>query len=158
MTECTVCLHCKVSGWEYQREILSSESSLDETLISLSGEVEHKGFIERMPFDFRLVSTFETSNIEGMSETNVLEINEPIPEYELPKTLSTLILTSAKQLQDLKDCLFLLGNNSDATLSVALSINNIYMDRSDNDRVSPIAGGKMNISSFTWNLSSTGNR
>jgi len=49
MTECTVCLHCEVSGWEYQEEMMENGEFSDERLISLSGEVEHRDFIERMP-------------------------------------------------------------------------------------------------------------
>ena len=156
MTECTVCLHCNVSGWEYQREILDSESSLDERLISLSGEVEHRGFVERMPFDFRLVTGLCTSNIPELSVTNVLEINEPMPEYEFPKSLSALIPVKEDQLEDLRACLIQLAANKAMSLSVTFSVDGLKMDRLDNDRIVPTEGQKMNISGFSWKLSYMG--
>ncbi len=156
MTECTVYLHCVVNGWEYQKGTLNSESSSDERLISLSGLVEHRGFIERMPFDFRLVSGLCTSNIPELSDTNILEINEPMPEYEFPESLSALIPIEEAQLEDLRDNLIQLATNKAMSLSVTLSVDGLMVDRLDNDRIVTTEGQKMNISSFIWNLSYNG--
>jgi len=160
MAECTVCLHCNVSDWEYQREILSHEASLDERLISLSGEVEHQGFIERMPFDFRLVSGLSISSIPELSETNVLEINEPMPEYGFPRCLSSLIPVDEAQLEGLRESLIQLAANKAMSLSVTLTVDglkDLRKNRVDSDRIVPIEGQKMNISSFSWRLSYKGN-
>lgn len=153
---CLFALRC--TGWEYQRGTLNSESSLDERLISLSGLVEHHGFIERMPFDFRLVSGLCTSNIPELSDTNILEINEPMPEYEFPESLSALIPIEEAQLEDLRDSLIQLATNKAMSLSVTLSVDGLTMDRLDNDRIVPTEGQKMNISSFIWNLSYNGSQ
>ncbi len=158
MIECTVFLHCEVSGWEYHGEMMENGESSDERIISLSGEVEHRDFIERMPFDFRLVSAYHVSNIEEGPETNVLEINEPIPEYGFPVFLSALVPVAKNKLQNLKECLFLLCKNKRVTLSVTLTVNNIYKAKNGNDQIIPIEGQKMHISNFSWNLSYKGNQ
>ena len=156
MTECTVYLHCEVSGWEYQEEMMENGELSDERLISLSGEVEHRDFIERMPFDFRLISAFKASNIEESPEVNVLETNEPMPEYGLPAYLSVLVPVAENKLQGLKECLLLLSKNKGMTLSVTLSVHNIYKAKNGSDKIFPIEGRKMNISSFSWKLSNMG--
>ncbi len=157
MIECTVCLHCEVSDWEYHGEMMENGDFSNERLISLSGEVEHRDFIERMPFDFRLVSAFQASNIEEEPETNLLEINEPMPEYGVPVFLSALVPVTENKLQDLKECLFLLSKNKGVTFSVTLSVDNLYKDTAGGDRIVPIEGRKMKISSFSWKLSYKGN-
>lgn len=153
MTECTICLHCNVSGWEYQREVLNGEHVANESLISLTGEVEYRGFVKRMPFDFRLVSGLRPSNIPELTETNVLEINDAMPQYELPESLSALIPIEEIHLQDLKECLIQSASNPSMSLSITLTVDGLKMIRRDKDLIMPIDGRTMTITSFTWNLS-----
>lgn len=158
MSECTVFLHCEASDWEYHCDVSLGDVSTEERMISITGEVAHQGFFDRMPFDFRFVSGLPTSGISELAETNVLEFNEAMPEYNIKRNLATHIPVSENQLDDLRECLFLLGNNQGLSLSVTLTVYGLQKDRTDNDRVVPIEGRNMRIASFAWKLSYDSNQ
>lgn len=153
MTECSICLQCRISEWSYHRDLSLRDPSSDERLLSLSGETEFQGFIDRMPFDIRILSgPFDT--VAG--DEVVLELNEAMPDYNIPQNLSALIPITASQFDDLRLCLLHVSKAPASTVSLTLTIEGLRKTRNGEERIFPIEGRKVEIVSFAWQLSSDG--
>ena len=115
MVECTICLYCQVTLWSYHRDVPLSEGYEESILLSLVGETEFRGFIERMPFDVRVVrGPFDAEVVDA----KVLSVDDAMPEYDLPQTLSALIPAEAAQFDDLRACLFHVNQVRDSSVTL----------------------------------------
>lgn len=155
MVECTICLYCPVTLWSYHRDVPLSEGSEENILLSLVGEAEFRGFIERMPFDVRVVRGPVDAEFV---DAKVLSVDDAMPEYDLPQTLSALIPAEAAQFDDLRACLFYVNQVRDSSVTLCLTVEGLQKTRGGEveERFYLIEGRPARIVNFAWKLSTGG--
>lgn len=153
MTECNVCLHCRVSAWVCHRDISVSDTSIDEKLLSLTGETEFRGFIDKIPFDIRVISG---PRVGDDSDARIFELNEAMNDYDIPQNVSALIPVTENQFDDLRQCMLHSSKIQESTVSVSLTIEGLQKMSVEEETILPIEGRRMEIVNFAWQLSYEG--
>ena len=150
VVECTIYLYCRVAEWSYHRDVFLKKKMDDQRLLSLTGETEIQGLVEKVPYDIRIVA-----GPLGADETdvNVLSINEAMPEFNFPKMVSALIPISVEQFDDLWNCLVYAAQVSTAKVVACLTIETLRVSGGKNYEACFVEDSPLDIVNIAWKLS-----
>jgi hypothetical protein len=150
VVECTICLYCRVAEWSYHRTVSLDKKTDDQRLLSLTGETELQGLVEKVPYDLRIVAgPLGADEID----VNILSIDEAMPEFNYPKMVSALIPVPVEQFDDLWNCLFYAAKVSTAKVIACLTIETLRLSGDENYEVCFVEDSPLDIVNLAWELS-----
>lgn len=150
MIECTAYLYCRVAEWSYHRDVFLNKKMDDFRMLSLTGETEHQGLVEKGPYDIRVVAgPLDADETDG----NVLSIIEAMPEYNFPELLTALIPVSVEQFDDLRDCLSYASRVIDSKVIACLAIETFKVSGGKNHETCYVESRQWPIVDIAWKLS-----
>ena len=150
MVECTIYLYCRVAEWSYHRGFYLNEIMNDHRLLSLTGETEFEGLVEKVPYDIRIVAGPLSAD---KTDVNVLSIDEAMPEFNYPKMVSALIPVPVEQFDDLWKCLSYAAQVSTAKVIACLTIKTFQIYGGKNYETSFVEDSPLDIVNLAWELS-----
>lgn len=150
MVECTICLYCRVMEWSYHRTVSLDKKTDDHRLLSLTGETEFEGLVEKVPYDIRIVAGPLSAD---KTDVNVLSIDEAMPEFNYPKMVSALIPVPVEQFDDLWKCLSYAAQVSTAKVIACLTIKTLRLSTGKSYEVSFAEDSPLDIVNLAWELS-----
>jgi len=106
------------------------------------------------PFDLSILHDEENITPEELAEMNVLEMNEAMPEYDIPQNIAASIPVTKDEFDDLKKCLLLASGNKNLSLEISIGIVTWIEDSWNQDKIIPVDGEPKKIIEFSWTLSS----
>lgn len=159
--ECTIFLNVDVDEWTYSRELRAAGggNATHARILSLNGEVEYPGFIDRMRLHC-LVTCGPNSINELAATFGNLDLHEQMEEVGLPAHASIDVVVGENEFNDLKECLAQSMDYEHSRARISFELRGLQKDPTEkvngewkvNDTIERIEGRPLEVTGFCWEL------